>query len=66
MANPDKYDEKYAKWNLSDLPIIPSKYQYEVANAMKKQFNTLKKLMNEKSIETVINACDAGRERSHL
>jgi len=62
MANPDSYDEKYAKWNIDDLSIIPSEYQYEVAKATKKQFNTLKKLMNDKEIDTVINACDAGRE----
>ena len=62
MANPDSYDEKYAKWNIDDLPIIPSEYQYEVAKATKKQLNTLKKLMNDKEIDTVINACDAGRE----
>lgn len=62
MANPDSYDEKYAKWNIDDLPIIPSEYQYDVAKATKKQFNTLKKLINDKEIDTVINACDAGRE----
>ena len=62
MANPDAYDEKYAKWNMADLPIIPSDYKYEVAKATKKQFNILKKLMNNKEIDMVINACDAGRE----
>ncbi|KLK22651.1 DNA topoisomerase [Streptococcus agalactiae] len=62
MANPDAYDEKYAKWNISDLPIIPKQYKFEVAKATKKQFNILKKLMNDKDIDTVINACDAGRE----
>ena len=62
MANPDAYDEKYAKWNMADLPIIPSDYKYEVAKATKKQFNILKKLMNGKEIDMVINACDAGRE----
>lgn len=62
MANPDVYDEKYAKWNMADLPIIPSDYKYEVAKATKKQFNILKKLMNNKEIDMVINACDAGRE----
>ena len=62
MANPDAYDEKYAKWNMADLPIIPSDYKYEVAKATKKQFNILKKLMNGKEVDTVINACDAGRE----
>lgn len=62
MANPDAYDEKYAKWNMADLPIIPSDYKYEVAKATKKQFNILKKLMNDKEVDPVINACDAGRE----
>ena len=62
MANPDSYDEKYAKWNMVDLPIIPREYKYEVAKATKKQFNILKKLMNGKEIDMVINACDAGRE----
>lgn len=62
MANPDRYDEKYAKWNTADLPIIPSEYKYEAAKATKKQFAILKKLMNDKEVDTVINACDAGRE----
>ena len=62
MTNPDSYDEKYAKWNIEDLPIIPSEYKYETAKSTKKQFNILKKLMNDKDIEFVINACDAGRE----
>lgn len=62
MANPDAYNEKYAKWNIEDLPIIPSDYKYEVAKSTKKQFAILKKLMNDKEIDTVINACDAGRE----
>lgn len=62
MANPDEYDEKYKKWNLLDLPIIPGEYKYEVSKSTKKQFSVLKKLLNDKNIELVINACDAGRE----
>ena len=62
MANPERYDEKYAKWNIKDLPIIPKEYKYETAKSTKKQFNILKKLMNDKDVEFVINACDAGRE----
>ena len=62
MANPDAYDEKYAKWDIKDLPIIPKEYKYETAKSTKKQFNILKKLMNDKDVEFVINACDAGRE----
>jgi len=63
MANPDAYDEKYAKWKIDDLPIIPSEYKYEVAKATKKQFAVLKKLMNDKAIDTVINGT---RGRSNL
>ena len=62
MSNPERYDEKYTKWNIKDLPIIPKEHKYEVAKATKKQFNILKKLMNDKDVEFVINACDAGRE----
>ena len=62
MFNPERYDERYAKWNISDLPIIPKEYKYETAKATKKQFTILKKLMNDKDVEFVINACDAGRE----
>ena len=62
MASPLAYDEKYGKWKLEDLPTIPGKYKYEILKATRGQFNILKKLMNSKEIETVINACDAGRE----
>ena len=62
MANPDAYDSRYAKWNMKDLPIFPKEYKYEVTKATKKQFSILKKLMNESSVDTIINACDAGRE----
>ena len=62
MSNPDKYDEKYVKWNLKDLPIIPNEYKYEVSKSTKKQFTILKKLMNDKEVDTINNACDAGRE----
>lgn len=62
MVSPDKYDEKYAKWKLENLPIIPKTYLYEVSKYTKKQFNVLKKLLSDKRVDEVINACDAGRE----
>ena len=54
MANPDSYDEKYKKWRIEDLPIIPKEYKYEIVNTTKKQFNILKKLMNSKEVDTII------------
>lgn len=62
MANPESYDKKYGKWKIEDLPIIPKKYKYELIKETKKQFGILKTLMNDNSVDVVINACDAGRE----
>ena len=62
MVNPDVYDERYKKWRIEDLPIIPKEYKYEVTKTTKKQFNILKRLMNSNEVDTIINACDAGRE----
>ncbi len=62
MSSPDRYDKKYKKWRIEDLPIIPENYLYEVNNYTKKQFNILKKLMKDKRVTETINACDAGRE----
>lgn len=62
MASPDKYDKKYKRWNVSDLPIIPERYKYEVNNYTKKQYNVLKKLLADNRVMEIVNACDAGRE----
>ncbi len=62
MSYPKKYDDKYKYWNLKDLPIIPDEYLYEVSKYTKKQFNVLKKLLNDKNTYVVVNGCDAGRE----
>ena len=62
LADADVYDEKFKKWNISDLPITPSDWQFVVSTDKNKQFNVLKKLMNDSRVAEVVNACDAGRE----
>ena len=62
LAEPSAYDEKYAKWNYADLPIIPAEFQYKIYGGKQKQFKVVKSLMNRKDVTEVINACDAGRE----
>ena len=46
LSFPEKYDEKYKKWNIDDLPFLPKEYLYEVIPDVKKQFNVVKKLLN--------------------
>jgi DNA topoisomerase-3 len=62
MNNPESYDEKYRKWNIEDLPIFPKEYKYEVSKYTKKQYGILEKLLTDKNVREVINACDAARE----
>ena len=61
-APPESYDGRYAKWTFSDLPIIPEEWKLTVAKDKKAQLAVLKKLLNRKDLEYVVNACDAGRE----
>ena len=62
LAQPAAYAEKYQKWNRSDLPIIPDKWQYEVIEQTRAQYEALKEMMLDPKIGTVICATDAGRE----
>ena len=62
LAEPEDYDERYAKWRHEDLPILPDEWKYRVSEATQKQFQILKELMNRKDVESLIEATDAGRE----
>ncbi len=62
LAPPNVYDEKYVKWSVADLPILPERWQYLVSASTKKQFGILKKLINRPDVDSVTAATDAGRE----
>ena len=62
LAPPESYDEKYEKWRYEDLPILPSEWNYQIAEATRKQFGILKKLMEREDVTGLVEATDAGRE----
>jgi DNA topoisomerase-3 len=63
LADPDDYDEKYKKWRMADLPIVPRKFKLVVRDERsKKQMTVVKRALDRPDIERVVNACDAGRE----
>lgn len=64
LATPDKYDNKYQKWALSNLPIFPEKYKFEVSATKKDQFKVVKDLLTK--ADTIIVATDSGREGSNI
>lgn len=61
-APPEAYGKKYKKWEFGSLPILPEKWELQITEATKKQFEVLKGLLNRKDFTYVVNACDAGRE----
>jgi DNA topoisomerase III len=63
LAEPDSYDPRFKKWRFDDLPIVPDKFSL-VPNdeKSKKQLSAIHRLMKDDEVDTVVNACDAGRE----
>ncbi|NLZ54472.1 MAG: hypothetical protein GX892_15270, partial [Thermoanaerobacteraceae bacterium] len=58
------YDEKYKSWAEEMFPFIPEKYEIKLKeqSGIKKQFELIKKLFNDKNTEYIINATDSDRE----
>lgn len=63
LQQPDEYCEEWAaKWSFEQLPMLPDKFRFKVAQAAKAQFATLKKLMNDSRVTEIVCATDADRE----
>ncbi|WP_174732893.1 DNA topoisomerase III [Mesobacillus harenae] len=62
LASPEKYDPKWKKWSLPQLPILPDSFKYDVVRDKAKQFSLIKKLVADPNINEIIHAGDAGRE----
>src|SRR5215216_943271 len=63
LAEPEDYDEKWKKWRMADLPIVPDAFKLKPRDTKsKKQLSIIQKLIKRADVERVVNACDAGRE----
>ena len=62
LQSPEAYNEKWSKWTLSTLPIIPKDFSIQLIKhkGIKKQFTVIKKLFSK--AEKIINCGDAGQE----
>jgi DNA topoisomerase III len=62
LAEPDEYDDKFKKWRMADLPIVPRDFKLVVRDERsQKQMSVVSKLLKG-DVDLVVNACDAGRE----
>jgi len=62
LAEPHDYDEKYKRWRLEDLPMLPEKTKLKVISRTRDQYSTVKSLMKRSDVKEIIIATDAGRE----
>ncbi|CAM4179002.1 DNA topoisomerase III [Lacicoccus alkaliphilus] len=62
LQDPERYDNKYQKWDLSDLPMLPAPLKLTHIPQTTKQFKAVQTQLKRKDVEEIIIATDAGRE----
>jgi DNA topoisomerase III len=63
LITPEEYDERFKKWRMDDLPIIPDEFRLHARDKKaEKQLKAIHKLLKRDDVDRVVNACDAGRE----
>ena len=62
LAEPDEMDEKYKRWRMDALPILPDDIPLKVIPSSRDQYKVVKELICAPETEQVICATDAGRE----
>lgn len=60
----DYFNREKSIWNLDELPFIPEEFLFKLIDDVgaKKQFLTIKKLVNRLDVDNIINCGDADRE----
>jgi DNA topoisomerase-3 len=63
LINPEDYDERFKRWRMADLPIVPDEFKLRARDKKaEKQLKAIHKLLKRDDVDRIINACDAGRE----
>ena len=66
MSYPEKYDMKYKKWSLNNLPFLPEEFKYEIIPSVSKQFNIVSGLLAREDVGTIYVCTDSGREGEYI
>jgi DNA topoisomerase III len=62
LAVPEGHEAKKGKWNFANLPVIPPYFDLKPIEKSEDRLRLLLKLLKNKEVDSLINACDAGRE----
>ena len=67
FAEPDDYGPPWdGRWSIGQLPMIPEQWQLKTARSTVKQFQVVKRLINDTGTEQIVCATDAGREGENI
>ncbi|MBQ2251259.1 MAG: type IA DNA topoisomerase, partial [Lachnospiraceae bacterium] len=66
MSYPDAYDPSLKRWSMDTLPFLPREFKYQVIDDVKKQFKTVKGLLNRADVDTIYVCTDSGREGEYI
>ncbi len=62
LADPEAYDDRYKRWDMKDLPMLPEKMKLVIIKQSAKQFRNVHVLMKRDDVDSIVIATDAGRE----
>ncbi len=62
LLSPEEVDEKYKRWTLDVLPILPERFELKKKEGQSERIRTIRKLIERDDVTRLVNACDAGRE----
>ena len=62
IVPPEGVEVKRGKWSLAHLPVIPPRFDLLPIERSEERLKLLARLIKLKSVSTLLNACDAGRE----
>ncbi|MBE5972397.1 MAG: type IA DNA topoisomerase [Lachnoclostridium sp.] len=66
MSYPDAYDPSLKRWSMDTLPFLPREFKYQIIDDVKKQFHTVKGLLNRSDVDTIYVCTDSGREGEYI
>ena len=62
LEEPAAYDARWRSWRLETLPMLPAELRLRPAKHAAAQLRVVARLLVDRRFDSVVNACDAGRE----
>lgn len=62
ITAPEEFDVKRGRWTFKNLPVLPPYFDLKPIKRSEEKLKSLAKKIRSRTVTSIINACDAGRE----